>query len=253
MNRALACALIFLGCGVAASAPLQEVVEKNYPLSPNTVISVRNTDGTLYIYGSEVPELKIYARKKAYSKERLDGISVNVSINGDKASIDTTYPPRPKGLSLKDRSGTVDYVIVVPETCTLQQVELVNGEIIVAGMRGPAVNARLTTGIILVQDCFTALNVAAQQGGIAVAYNWWEERGISLVAELADGDVSVALPPDPAVRLDAASTSGQIRNQFGHERGQSDGRSLRTTIGAEGGAEFKIRTGSGNIKIERGY
>ncbi len=105
MSRAVAFALLFLGCGVAKSTPLQEKFEQTYPLSPAAAITIRNTDGTIYVYGSEVNELKVFARKKAYSKERLDGISIKVSIDGDKASIDTIYPPGPKGLSLQDRSG----------------------------------------------------------------------------------------------------------------------------------------------------
>ena len=253
MSRAAVFALLFLGCGVAKSTPLQEKFEQSYPLSPTAAITIRNTDGTIYVYGSEVNELKVFARKKAYSKERLDGISIKVSIDGDKVSIDTIYPPGPRGLSLKDRSGTVDYVIVVPQTCSLPQVELGSGEIIVDGLRGPAVNARLTNGIIWAQNCFSAVHLTASEGKIAVEYDWWETGMVSLLAELAHGEVSVLLPPDPAVRLDAASVSGRITNQFGQEHGQSDGRTLRTTIGAEDGAEFKIRTNSGNIKIERGY
>ena len=159
MNRGVVVALLLLSCGLATSAPLQEKFEKTYPLAPNATITVRNTDGTIYIYGSEVNELKIFARKKAYSKERLDGISINVSINGDQVGIDTIYPPGPKGLSLKDRSGTVDYIIIVPETSSLSQVELTNGEIIVDGLRGPAVNARLTNGIILAGNCFSAVHL----------------------------------------------------------------------------------------------
>jgi hypothetical protein len=253
MSRALAVALLLLGCGGATSAPLQETVQQTYPLSPDAAITVRNTDGTIYIYGSEVNELKVYARKKAYSKERLNGISINVSIDGDKASIDTIYPPGPKGLSLKERSGTVDYVILAPQTCSFPQIELATGEIIVSGLRGPAVNARLTNGIIWAEDCFSAVRLTVVQGAIGVFYHWWEAGAVSLVAELAHGEISLALPPDPSVRLDAASMSGQITNQFGQERGQNDGRTLLTTIGADGGAEFKIRTNSGNIKIERGY
>ena len=253
MNNAVVVAFLLLSCVLVQSAPLQETVQKIYPLPPGAEVSVRNTDGTIYIYGSEVNELKVLARKKAYSKERLDGISVNVSIDGDKASIDTIYPPRPTGLTLQDRSGTVDYTIIVPQTCSFPQIELVNGEIIIAGLRGPAVNARLTTGIILAENCFSALHLAASEGGIAIAYDWWEAGAVSLLAELAQGDVIVALPPDPSVRLDAASMNGQSTNQFGEERGQGDGRTLLTTIGADGGAEFKIRTNSGNIKIERGY
>ena len=86
-----------------------------------------------------------------------------------------------------------------------------------------------------------------------MVYDWWEPIPLGLRAELKQGDITVVLPPDPSVRLDAASTSGWIKNQFGEERGQSDGHKLMTTIGGDGGAEFKIRTSSGNIRIERGY
>lgn len=251
MNRLASVLALFASCLLASGAPLQETVEKTFALPPDAEVSVQNTDGTIYIYGSEVNELKIVARKKAYTKERLDGISINVSIDGDKASIDTIYPPGPEGFSLKDRSGTVDYTILVPQACAISRVEMVNGEIIIAGLRGSSVNARLTNGIIAAENCFSALHLTVAQGGVDVSYNWWETGTVSLLAELAEGNVRVALPPDPSVRLDAASVSGQITNQFGQEYGQSDGHTLRTTIGADGGAEFKIRTTSGNIKIER--
>jgi outer membrane lipoprotein SlyB len=246
------CSTLLLG-GSVSGAPLMEKVEQKYALPPNAEITVRNTDGTIYLYGAEEDELKIVARKKAYSKERLDAISVQVSIEGNKATVDTKYPPRPEGLGLSDRSGTVDYVIVVPEHCTLSQVELTTGEIIVDGLRGPAVNARLTTGRLLTQNCFTALNLSVIEGRIAVTYLWWLDEPVSLFAEIKQGDVRLALPDAPAVRLDAVSMHGHVANAFGEERGQNTGSALQTTIGADNGGEFKIRVDDGNIKIEKAY
>src|SRR3954451_22823694 len=124
---------LFCWPGAVWSAPLTEKFEQTYPLPVDAEITVRNTDGTIYIYASEENELKIVARKKAYSRERLDAISVQVSIEGSKATIDTKFPPRPEGLGLGDRSGTVDYVIVVPQRCTLSRVELATGEILISG------------------------------------------------------------------------------------------------------------------------
>lgn len=247
-------AFLFLTRGIGFSAPpLQETFAKTYPLSPNATVSIRNTDGTIYLYGSLHNELKIVARKKAYSKARLEGISIDVSIDGKNAVVDTVYPPVPHGLSFADRSGTVDYIIIIPESCTVTQVALTNGEIILSGLRGPSANARLTNGILMVQDCFTALHLEATQGRIDAYYNWWENGAVSLFADLKNGELRVAFPPEPAVRIDAASATGQITNQFGQEHGQSSEHSLRTTIGADEGAEFKLRTEGGNIHIDRGY
>ncbi len=246
-------ALASLAEQLTAKPPLEETFEKTYPLAPNATVSVRNTDGTIYLYGSLHDELKISARKKAYSKARLDGISIDVSINGNTAMVETVYPPTSRGLSFKDRSGTVDYIIVLPQSCTVSQVELANGEIILSGLRGRAANARLTNGILMALDCFTALHLDAEQGRIDVYYNWWEEGAVSLFANLKNGELRVALPPEPTVRIDAESVSGHITNQFGQEHGQKSEHSLQTTIGADDGAEFQLRTEGGNIHIDRGY
>src|SRR3954465_6367354 len=79
------------------AAPLTEKIEQTYALPADAEVIVRNTDGTIYLYGAEEDELRIVARKKAYSQERLDAISVQVSIDGNKAVIDTKYPPRRAG------------------------------------------------------------------------------------------------------------------------------------------------------------
>lgn len=254
MNKiALTAALVFFAAKVSAAPPLEAFVEKTFPLPANAEVRIRNTDGQMYIYGSEVNELKVYARKKAYSKTRLDAIEVKISVEDGKATIDTIYPPTPTGLSLRDRSGTVDYTILLPQTCSIPQLELANGEILLSGLRGPAVHVGLTNGIIYAFDCFTALQLKATQGGMDIAYNWWERGNVALDAQLEQGKVRLALPPDPAVRLEVQSQSGQIVNDFGQELGQKDGHHLRTTIGADDGAEFRIRTESAGIRIERAY
>src|ERR1700712_1489215 len=105
MNKLLSAVALLASCvSMFGAPPLSEVFEKTYPVPANAEVSVRNTDGTIYVYGSDVNELKILARKKAYSKERLDGIAIKVSIEGEKVNIDTLYPLGPKGLSVKDRS-----------------------------------------------------------------------------------------------------------------------------------------------------
>lgn len=253
MNKVALAAMLFSAAKVWAGAPLEALFEKTLPLAADAEVRIRNTDGEIYVYGSEVNELKVYARKRSYSKARLEAIEVRVSIEGDKATIDTIYPPTPNGLSLRDRSGTVDYTILLPQNATIPQIELVNGEILLSGLRGPAVHVRLTNGIIYAFDCFTALQLRAKQGGIDISYNWWETGDLSLDAELEQGKVRVALPPDPSVQLEVHSQSGQISNAFGQELGQGGGQNLRTTIGADGGAEFQIRTESAGVRIERAY
>lgn len=248
----LALPLLLATCASSLGAPpLEEVVEKTYAFTSEAMLSVRNTDGTVSIYGSEKAELKIVARKKAYSQARLDGIAINVAINGDSVVIDTIYPPKPKGWSFADRSGTVDYTIIVPQTCTLSQVEVGDGEIIIQGMHGPALNASLTNGRILMQDCFSLAHLQIENGGIDVLHGWWEEKPFSLLAEIRNGDVGLVLPKTAAATIDAATMSGWVRNGFGEKDAQDAGKKLNVTVGTEPSAELKLRSGSGNIRIQK--
>jgi len=251
----LALSSLFLACASTWAAPaLVETIERTYAVGPKVTLSVRNTDGTIYIYGSDQDEIKISARKKAYTKERLDGISVQVNAQGDSVRIETAYPPKPEGLTLADRSGTVDYFIIVPQTCTLTMVELGDGEIILEGLRGESVTARLANGIINARNCFSQTNVTVAAGGIDLIFDWWEESAFSLSAAIGNGNVRAAFPPELAVSLDAAAGNGHVRNVFaaGDEKG-SGVRSVQTVIGNGTGAAFQLRATNGNITIEKSY
>lgn len=253
IKAGLACAALFLlACASLQSAALEEIFEKNYPVPPDVKLTIRNTDGAIYVYGSSDPELRIYARKKAYSKERLAGISINVSTDGDTAAIDTVYPPTPQGLSVADRSGTVDYVILVPEKCSLERVELSNGELILEGMRGARAHASLTNGRMTARDCFTDLQLAVSNGGLDIFYNWWEETRFGLQAEIINGHILALLPKETALRLEAESPNGNINHRFPMAEAPAQPHNLTTNIGAGSETAFKLRALNGNIEIIKG-
>ncbi len=105
--------LTMLGCGSKEERAVEETVTQSYPVDPTARLSFRNTDGSVRIYGADVAEIKLQAVKTAYSRERLDKIVINVAAQPASVSIDTLYPPKPK-LGLDDRSGTVDYILIVP-------------------------------------------------------------------------------------------------------------------------------------------
>jgi len=248
MNRIFLLGLSSLFLLVSARAALlEEMLDKTYPIAPNAAISVRNTDGTLFDYGSDVPELREIARKRAFTKERLDGIAIKVNVEGETVSIETTFPPAPKGPSTADRSGTVDYVIMVPERCTVSQVELETGEVIVEGLRGPKVNARLTNGRMIARNCFSDVQLKVTRGSLDIFYDWCDVR-FPLQAEIGFGHIVLLLPGAAGVHLAASSGNGDITNGFAKEN-ERRSQTLNTTIGSGEVSEFKLRAGNGNIEI----
>lgn len=255
LRAALVCSLFALGaCGsVRAGAILEASSEEKFTVGANPTLTVRNTDGRIYVYGADDNEIFVKIHKRAFTQERLDQIAAKISLQGDAMTIDTYYPPVREGL-FEDRSGTVEYTVLVPQNCTVTKAELSRGEIHIEGIRGPGVDAHLGNGWINIRSCFTPMRLSLGTGGVDIVYNWWEGLPFSLNADVGEGDVKLHLPPTAALRLDAATQSGHVRNQLLEESERGDDvQSLNTAIGEGSHVEFKLRTARGNIAITKAY
>jgi hypothetical protein len=233
-----------------ADPVLEETIEKSYPMEPTAKLSIRNDDGSIRIYGADIKEMKLQAIKKAYSTERLNQITVDVSLKPGEISIATQYPPKPKW-GLWDRSGAVDYVIVLPWTCDISRCDLVNGELQVEGMRGKEARASLANGRLFGHNCFTDLHVSVTNGGLDVGYDWWEEHKFSLDAEIVNGNARAFIPADAIFHLLASSLDGHVFSDFtDKEHRQSGGvAKIDMLVGGAGETEIKVRAVNGSIKI----
>ena len=240
------------GCGRANDRVLEEVFEHPYTIEPGTNITIQNGDGAVLVYGSNVSEMQVHAVKKAYSHARLTQIAIDVSIKPGSVSITTRFPPKPRW-GLFDRSGTVDYTIVVPATVTISGLQLDAGEILVDGMRGSMTRARLGEGRVFTRNCFTNLDVAVRRGNLVVSYDWWEKSRFSAEANVAAGNVWMYVPTGAAFHLLAEAAQGKIVSDFETTALESpaSGAGIKTDTRVNGGskATMKIRVDKGNIKI----
>ncbi len=250
MNKSLGAVTLFVCfCVCASGVPLEEISDKIYPLTANGSVSVRNGEGIIYIYSWMENSVRVIERKRAYTPERLKGISAEVSINGDSIRIGTSFPPKPQGLSLADRSGTMDYVIFVPQKASVS-AELTTGELIIDGVYGHTVDARLTNGRMIMQNCFADTHANVGAGGLYIIYGWWEARRFSFSADIARGHVNVIIPSSGMWEIDGESGDGKISNQLARESDPKDRMGkMRVTIGGGDGVEFKLHASHGNIAI----
>jgi hypothetical protein len=238
------------GCGSAAHRTLEETFEQIYTIEPTANITVINGDGAVFVYGSNTDEMRVQAIKRAYTRERLKQIAVNVSIQPESVSINTKFPPKPKW-ALFDRSGTVDYTIVVPATVNLARLELGDGEVLVDGMRGQRVHARLGSGRMFAHNCFSNVALTLDRGALTLAYDWWEPGKFSIQANIAHGNASAFFPDDIVCHLVAETGHGKIENDFveSTERGTKEITKIDTLIEGGGQAAVTMRMREGNIKI----
>jgi len=244
--------LSLAGCGSENDRVVEETFERLYTIDPGTNITIRNGDGAVLVYGSNVNEMRVDAVKKAYSRARLTQIAIDVSAKPGSVSITTKFPPKPKW-GLFDRSGTVDYTIVVPATATISGLELDAGEIVLDGMRGSMTRARLDEGRMFTRNCFTNLDLAVRRGNLIVSYDWWEESRFSAEANVAEGNAWIYLPGDAAFHLLAKAVQGKIGNDFESaavaESAAAAGAKADTLVHGGGDVRIDIRVAEGNIKI----
>jgi hypothetical protein len=240
------------GCGRSDNRVLEEVSEKAYPVEPDANISIQNRDGAILVYGSDANEVRVRAIKKAYSRERLNQIAIEVSTKPGAVSVATKFPPQPKW-ALSDRSGTVDYTIVVPATASISALDLNAGEVLLDAMRGRELRARLGDGRIFARNCFTNLDVTMNRGALTLSYDWWEKEKFSAQVNVGQGNAWVFLPTGAAFHLLADAAHGKIANDFNNVpvSANSSARSINIDQIVNGGgpATINVRVDKGDIKI----
>jgi hypothetical protein len=244
--------MLLNGCGSADNRVLEEIVEKVYPVDAGTNISIHNRDGAVLVYGSQINEIRVRAVKKAYSRERLNQIAIDVSTKSGAVSVITKFPPQPRW-GLSDRSGTVDYTIVVPATATISALDLNAGEVLLDSLRGPQVRARLDDGRIFARNCFTNVDLTMNRGTLTLSYDWWEQERFSVQGRVGQGDAWLFLPTEAGFHLLAYAAHGKIANDF-NDVPMSANSSAREMIidqivNGGGPAAIQIRLDKGNIKI----
>lgn len=244
--------MLLNGCGSGNNRVLEEVSEKVYAVEANANISIQNSDGAVLVYGSDANEMRVQAVKKAYSRERLNQIAIDVSIKPSAVSVTTKFPSQAKW-ALSDRSGTVDYTIVVPETASISALDLNAGEVVLDSMGGREVHARLNDGRIFARNCFTNLDLTVNRGTLALSYEWWQEEKFSAQTTMMQGNAWVWLPSEAAFHLLARAAHGKIANDFNNVplTANSSAREMKIDqiVNGGGSATINVRVEKGNIKI----
>lgn len=243
--------MLLNGCGNAGHRVLEEVVEKVYTIEPDANVSIKNGDGAVLVYGSDNNEIRVRCVKRAYSHERLNQIAIDISTKPGGVSIITRFPqPR---WAFSDRSGTVDYTIVLPATARISALDLNAGEILLEAMRGSEVRARLNDGRIFTRNCFTNLDLIMKRGTLTLTYDWWAQEKFSTQANLGQGNAWVFLPTEAAFRLVAEALDGKIANDFNElpVPVNSSGRGMKIdqTVNGGGLATIRVQVAKGDIKI----
>jgi len=251
MNKLVTIFLAMVLCHSASAAEvLEDIVEKTFPVNASGTFSLHAIDGTVQIYGTNSPEVKIIAIKKAFSPARLNAIEIQIEKKEHLLKINTIAPPKPRW-GWSDRSGTVDYIISLPQEMQIASLDLPNGELIIDGMRGPAIAASLGSGRLITHNCFCDQKVRVDEGGLDLSFDWVEERPIAIDAVINDGNARAALPSEASFKLDAVAEQGRVASDFTdvEKRKRGGVSEIKEDIGVAPQSTLTLRAGDGNIQI----
>lgn len=235
--------------------PVEEIVEQKYPVDPDATLSLQNVDGSIRVYAGDVAEISIEAIKRAYTTDRLKQIVVSVKATRTSLVIETIFPPKKNGLSLSDRSGTVEYNLIVPRATRITHLDLVNGEVLVESLRGGSAAAHVVNGWVAAHNCFGDLNLRIETGRLDVAYDWWENTKASVKLSSEHGNIRAVIPSDASASITARTSTGKIANTLDAKQQDASEpiRSLEFATEPNPEGLFQINSTSGNIRIEKTY
>jgi DUF4097 and DUF4098 domain-containing protein YvlB len=250
---ALIILLLVLGHRAIAVEVLEDVVEQRHSLAPDGTLSIQNIDGSIQIYGGAASEISIKAIKKAYSLERLKEIKVEIRATPTTVAIKTIFAPKKGTLNLSDRSGTVKYILTVPENIQITKLDLINGEILVESLQGGSAHARLINGLMTAHNCFGDLDFSIVNGRLEAVYDWWNKR--KFLVKLSSGNIRAIVPSDASASITARTVAGGIVTAFDKtkEIKHDVGQSLDFTTEPLPEASFKLDSVNGNIRIDKAY
>jgi len=254
-------ALLFLAVLFAAAwgfgySDYEDIFDATYPLNAGGTVSLENINGDVTIEVWDSPEVRVQAVKTASSQDLLDGLKIDVESDGSSLRIDTIYPSnrrrtedRHDHLKTEERRHMkVEYTLTIPRGAAVDDVDLVNGNLIVVGVEG-GVDAETVNGNIVVREGAGGASLSTVNGTIELYVgNGGSTESIEM--ESVNGSLDLYLSPSVGADIRAETVNGRIANEFGIEvrKGKYVGSSLKGAVG-HGGSRVDLDTVNGSINV----
>jgi putative adhesin len=245
-------AMSFFGCSSKVEHATNEVFEQTYKISSDAGVSIRNTDGSIVIHGTETSDLHLRAIKNANSNEEIKNIGISAIAQANSVSITTKFL-RQKNQALSRGSRKVDYTVTVPPTVKLTRIDLEDGKVLIDGMRGEELRATVVDGQLAIHDCCGNAQVTVVNGALDLFYGSCDRQQFSVDAQVTNGNARIFVQDGASFRIRAETMTGKVTNHFG-DIVDLNGRVTRKvdiSTGKGTGPEIKLRVTTGDIKIAK--
>jgi hypothetical protein len=215
-----------------------ETVSQQYDVGNSPAIILNTAAGDINVTASNSNSVSIRAEKRAPSAADLQ--QMDVSFTNDSSGVRAEY----RSKSNADRRS-VTFDISAPKNSRLQ-LQSGNGSINTDGFSGD-VAANSGNGSTSIKNQDGRVDLRAGNGSITAQ---GRIKGPSS-ATAGNGSVTVDLPADSKLHVNATTTNGGITTQFGLSTDEGNGAKLNATLGDGSDGFLSLLTANGSIAINK--
>jgi DUF4097 and DUF4098 domain-containing protein YvlB len=142
----------------------------------------------------------------------------------------------------------VEYTLTVPRSAVIDDVDLVNGNLMIVGVEG-GIDAETVNGNIVVRETAGEASLSTVNGGIEIYVDRLASAdGVDL--ETVNGSIDLYLASSVGADIRAESVNGTLANDLGIAvaKGKYVGSSFDGTVGG-GGSRVDLDTVNGRISV----
>ncbi len=217
---------------------------QSYALQPNGRVMIQNLYGDVRITGWDRDEVLVEAFKKSSDPRQLEDARILVDSSSDLLFIRTQYAGADA-----EHPASVEYRISVPRGANLDNVKLVNGGLLISGLKGN-VKASAVNGSIRAERLEGPVELSTINGRLEAEFNRVSKaKPISLTS--VNGPIRLSIPCGASAELFARNLSGGIDSEFGRVLRLSSGHRLHTMVN-RGGVQIHVNNVNGGISIHSG-
>jgi len=254
---AAAAALLLAGSMLAA-----EDFQWRGRLAPGKTLEIKGVNGAIDASAASGDEVEVLATKRAHRSDP-ESVRVQVVEHAQGVTVCAVYPDadgrhnecapgRGGHMSTHDNDVEVHFTVRVPSGVALA-ARTVNGEVEATGLEG---DVDVTTVNGSVQVSTSGRAEAQTVNGSIRARAGRADGNADSAFKTVNGSITLSLPPDTAVNVDARTVNGEITTDFALtltgtvKSGPGRPRRLSGTIGG-GGRSLELETVNGSIHLRK--
>ncbi|MET1255081.1 DUF4097 family beta strand repeat-containing protein [Aliikangiella maris] len=238
---------IFGIIAINAQAKVTETISKTIALKSTGSIYLENINGDVEITTCQCDQVSLDAHINASDDSHKERVNIDIQADTNTLKIKTQYQK-----NQHHHSGYVEvnYQLKVPQNVNLADIELVNGNLAIKGVKGKLF-ADMVNGNLIANDLGNTTQVKMVNGNIKI-YVADTSKIQSIQLNSVNGDIDLYLPKTSGMLLKASTVSGSLDNDFDIEiiKNRYIGEKMRGTTG-DASMAVNLENVNGHISVHQ--